>query len=111
MSNLFASQFRLHVYLSEHPDETGGLDRLHSSIIENADQDVVVDFASVCEFNQQEIAILLSINKLLTQAGHQLVLQSIAPEIKASFAALGIAHVFKYTRDRDTQSNMPDGYH
>lgn len=105
MSDLFASKFKLHVYLSEHPNETGGLDKLRSSVSENPDRDVVIDFASVSEFNQQETVTLLRINELLTQAGHQLVLQSTTPKVEASFAVLGVSHVFKYALNRDTPSN------
>jgi len=111
MSDVFAWKFRLHVYLSEHPDETGGLDKLHSSIIENPNRDIVMDFASVCEFNRREISTLLSINELLAQAGHQLVLQSTTPEMRASFAALGIPHIFNYALNRDTQPNNAGSYH
>ena len=103
MSNLFESKSRLHVYLSEHPDQTGDLERLRSSIMENADRDVVIDFGSVSEFNQQEVLTLLTINRLLAQAGHLLVLQSTTPEVEALFAQMGIAQDFRYTHDRDAQ--------
>ena len=111
MSSLFVSKSRLNVYLSKHPDQTHDLERLPSSIMENGDRDVVVDSGSVSQFKQQEMWTLLSINKLLAQAGHQLALQSTTPELEALSAQMGIAQDFRYAHDRDAELNGVGSYH
>ena len=97
MSSLFAIGSRLHVYLTADPEKTGCLDRLRHLAFEFYDRDVVVDLASVRELSEQGILILLTLDKLLREAGHQLTLRAPSPEVKACLAGFRVEHLFHYS--------------
>ena len=97
MSSVFAIGSRLHVYMTADPEKTGCLDRLRQMAFEFYDRDVVVDLASVRELSEQGILILLTLDKLLREAGHQLTLHAPSPEVKACLAGFRVDHMFQYS--------------
>jgi len=94
---VFAIGSRLHIYLTADPEKMGCLDRLRQMAFECYDRDVVVDLASVRELSEQGILILLTLDKLLREAGHQLTLHAPSPEAKACLASFRVDHLFHYS--------------
>jgi len=97
VSSLFSIGSRLHVYLTADPEKTGCLDRLRQMAFEFYDRDVIVDLASVRELSEQGILILLTLDKLLREAGHKLTLRAPSSEVKACLAGFRVEHVFHYS--------------
>jgi anti-anti-sigma regulatory factor len=97
VSSLFAIGSRLHVYLTADPEKTGCLDRLRHMAFKFYDRDVVVDLASVRELSEQGILVLLTLNTLLHEAGHQLTLHAPSPEVKACLTGFRVDHIFHYS--------------
>lgn len=83
--------------MTADPEKTGCLDRLCQLAYEFYDRDVVVDLASVRQLSEQGILVLLTLDTLLREAGHELTLHAPSAEVKACLAGFRVDHVFQYS--------------
>ena len=101
MSNLISMQSQLHVYLSEDPEKTGGLAAVRQLAWEMYDRDVIINFSSVEMLTEYGILILLTINHLLQEAGHKLLLRSLSREAQGVLEGFRVDHLFNYSHGLD----------
>jgi anti-anti-sigma regulatory factor len=101
VSNLISVQSQLHVYLSEDPEKTGGLDAVRQLAWEMYDRDVIINCSSVEMLTEKGILILLTINHLLQEAGHKLMLRSLSRTAKAILKGFRVDHLFNYSQGMD----------
>ena len=90
------------VDLPQQPQQSDELDAVNTMLSEAIDRDIVMDFYKVKMLTSESICGLLILAKLLTGAGHQLVLCSLPPAINDIFVRTGLLSVFEFA---DTESD------
>ena len=90
------SQDVLLVSLPQQPQQSDELEAVNSMLSEAIDHDIVIDFSQVEMLTSESICGLLILAKLLSGAGHQLVLCSLPPAINDIFVRTGLLSVFEF---------------
>jgi len=67
---------------------------------ENAENDVVVDFADVDIITSSSIAKLLKLRKTVNDSNHRLILSSVSRKTFGVFAVTGLDTVFEFVEDQ-----------
>ena len=83
------------VTLPQQPQQSDELEAVNTMLSEAIDRDIVVDFSKVKMLTSESICGLLILAKLLSGAGHQLVLCSAPPAINDIFVRTGLLSVFE----------------
>ena len=96
MSNVFSMGSRLHVYLTQDPERTGCFDRLRQLTYESYDRDVAVDLELVKNISEKGLIVLLCLQEILLQGGHQLILQHPSPTVTEWLSDHRVTHLFSY---------------
>jgi anti-anti-sigma regulatory factor len=97
MQNL--SERVLLITLPAEPSSSGDLEAVVRSTHPGSDHDVIVDFSLVEILPSATICHLIVLERMLSAAGHQLVLCSVSPNVKAIFRRVGLHKLFRFTDD------------
>ncbi len=93
------SQHVLLITLPAEPESSRDLEVLARSTRPAFDRDVIVDFSLVESLPPATICHLIALERVLSAAGHQLVLCSASSEVKAIFRRMGLHRLFRFTDD------------
>lgn len=88
--------------LPEQPQHGSELEAVSNMFAETVDRDVVIDFSKVEMLTSESICSLMILDKLLSGAGHQLVLCNLSSTIKQIFIRTGLVTVFQFADDEET---------
>lgn len=87
------------ITLSAEPPSSSDLEATVRATHPSSDHDVIVDFSHVEILPSATICNLIVLERVLSAAGHRLVLCSVTPEIKAVFRRVGLHKLFRFTDD------------
>ncbi|MCX5647407.1 MAG: STAS domain-containing protein [Phycisphaerae bacterium] len=106
------SEHVLLITLPAEPSSSGDLEAVVRSTRPGSDHDVVVDFSRVEILPSATICNLIVLERVLSAAGHRLVLCSVPPDVKAVFRRVGLHKLFRFTDDElaAVQSLEQDDY-
>jgi anti-anti-sigma regulatory factor len=93
------SESILLVALSEQPQQGDELEEVTRILSENAERDVVVDFAQVRMLTSETLCNLMILERLLRESGRLLVLCNVSAEVKHVFVRTGLVTVFGFAED------------
>ena len=88
------------VNLAKEPDMGEELQTVIDMINEDAELNVVVDFADVDIVTSSSIAKLLKLRKNLADNGRKLVFSSVIPKTRSIFNITGLDSVFEFVDDQ-----------
>ena len=92
-SNIINDHPMLHVYLTQDCRITHTLEELRRLALTMYDRDVVIDLTCIRDLDEDQLIILLTIEVLLHEAGHKLVLRGIPDPVKKTLDTLGLTNV------------------
>ena len=106
------SEHVLLITLPAEPSSSGDLEAAVRSTRPGSDHDLVVDFSLVEILPSATICNLIVLERVLSAAGHRLVLCSVSPNVKALFRRIGLHKLFRFTDDElaAVQSLEQDDY-
>jgi anti-anti-sigma regulatory factor len=87
------------ITLPAEPSSSGDLEAVVRSTRPGSDHDVIVDFSLVEILPSATICHLIVLERMLSAAGHRLVLCSVSPNVKAIFRRVGLHKLFRFTDD------------
>ena len=90
-SNIITDHSRLHVYLTQDSKKTRALEVVRQLALTMYDRDVLIDLSGIPGWNASDIIVLLTIDILLREAGHRLILQGVPGDLKTTPDTLGLA--------------------
>jgi anti-anti-sigma regulatory factor len=93
------SEHVLLITVPAEPQSSNDLDIVAKSTHPGSDHDVIVDFSLVEVLPSSMICNLIVLERVLSAAGHQLVLCSVSPEVKAIFRRVGLHNLFRFAED------------
>lgn len=88
------------VNLATEPDMGEELQTVIDMLSEDADLNVVVDFADVDIVTSSSIAKLLKLRKCLTDTDGRLVFSTVSPKTRSIFNITGLDSVFEFVDDQ-----------
>lgn len=88
------------VNLAKEPDMGEELQTVIDMVAEDAELDVVVDFADIDIVTSSSIAKLLKLRKGLTDHGKKLIFSSVTPKTRSIFNVTGLDAVFEFVDDQ-----------
>lgn len=97
------------VTLPPQPQQSDELEAVNTTLSEQIDRDIVMDFSEVEMLTSESICSLLILAKLLGGVGHQLVLCSVPPAINDIFVRTGLLSVFEFAdSESDAMAHLKD---
>lgn len=90
-SNIIHEHSKLHVYLTQASKKTRALEVVRRLAFTMYDRDVMIDLSGIPGWNESNIIVLLTIDILLREAGHRLILQGVPGDLKTTLDTLGLA--------------------
>jgi anti-anti-sigma regulatory factor len=89
----------LWVTLPEQPQEGDELKEIYELLSEEVNSDVVADLSQVEILTPQTLCALMTLDRLLREFGHLLVLCNVPSKIERTFAQMGISRLFEFAKD------------
>lgn len=87
------------VELPQEPQKGSDIEDVIELISNRDDCDVILDFSNVEIITSSNLTEFLTLNKILTDRGHRLILSAVKLSIKAIFIVTGIDEAFEFTDD------------
>jgi anti-anti-sigma regulatory factor len=91
MSDIIHTHSAFCVYLTEDSRKTQTLKEVRRLAFTNYDRDVMIDLSGIDNLNEDQIITLLTIEVLLREIGHQVVLRGVPDKLTATLDSLGLA--------------------
>ncbi len=99
MATQSLSEHVLLINLPAEPQLSRDLEAVAQATHPSSDCDVIVDFSLVQILPSATICHLIVLERVLSAAGRELVLCSVAPSIKAVFRRVGLHNLFRFAND------------
>jgi len=93
------SEHVLLITLPSDPPSNGDLEAAVRATRPGSDHDVIVDFSLVEVLPSGTICNLIVLERMLSAAGHHLVLCAVPPNVLAVFRRVGLHKLFRFTDD------------
>jgi anti-anti-sigma regulatory factor len=96
MSDIIHMHSAFHAYLTEDSRKTQTLKEVRKLAFTNYDRDVMIDLSGIDNLNEDQIITLLTIEVLLREIGHQLVLRAVPDKLTATLDSLGLTETLHH---------------
>ena len=91
MSDIIHTHSAFCVYLTEDSRKTQTLKEVRRLAFNNYDRGVMIDLSGIDDLDEDQITIVLTIEVLLREIGHHLVLRAVPDALSATLDSLGLA--------------------